>query len=192
MEEDTSQAPLRRSGGEGLEGCPETVNGEAHDVVEAAVDRFDAGDAYPLLYAVSACFVEGTIFVDISVYLIVFEAGELHAGDGPETLEVTEREERHAGNNLVRAAAQSAKHLFSFGCVAGFAEHTAVDDDDGVGRDEKVFVGHDAAIGVGFESRQVERHVVRRKVGGIGLVNLNGVDDCERDGEQSEELAATG
>ena len=60
----------------GVEGC----EGEAHDVVVAAVDAGDANHADPFLDAVGTGFVEGTVGVDIMDDFVVGQFAEIDIG----------------------------------------------------------------------------------------------------------------
>ena len=86
----------------------EALHGEAHNVVEGALDVRDANVADPLLYAVGARFVERMVVRHVVIYLAVRERCEgdpCMAGEGALPLG---RGERNARDYLMLATAQEA------------------------------------------------------------------------------------
>ena len=66
---------------EGAEGFVDALDGQSHDVEVAAVELRDADIAYPLLDAVGAGFIEGTVMGDIIVDFVVRERLEGDVGE---------------------------------------------------------------------------------------------------------------
>ena len=93
----------------GVEGC----EGEAHDVVVAAVDAGDANHADPFLDAVGSGFVEGTVGVDIMDDFVVGQFAEIDIGTFGEVNGAFGGAEAYAGVDGVVAAGEGVEHVES-------------------------------------------------------------------------------
>ena len=104
----------------------EGVEGEAHDVVVAAVDAADADAADPLLNAVSSCCVEGAVAVDICFYHAVAQSVEGDECCFGECYGAAFAHEGDARNDFMGFAGQEMKHRNRFVAVLRFAENLSV------------------------------------------------------------------
>ena len=91
------------------------------------------------------------------------------------------------GVSAIRSDKHSAND--SFGLVAGLTEHLTSDNDNGVGGDIQIVVGHRRPISVGFKARQIQRHFVCLKIVRIILVDFERLHDMERNVEHRKKLA---
>ena len=74
-------------------------------------------------------------------------------------------------------ARQAVQHSDGLVAVVRLAENPAGGHDHRVGRQEDVVRGERFGIGVAFELRQEERHVVRRQSRGVALFDFVAVDE---------------
>ena len=84
---------------------PESGEGEAHNIVVAAFDARDADHAYPLLDAVGAGLVEGTVGVDIMGDFVVGKVAEEDVGLLSEGMEIARVEGAEADAGVDGVAA---------------------------------------------------------------------------------------
>lgn len=167
------------------------MDGEAHDVVETAVDTLDSGCADPFLNTVGSGFVKRLVTVYIVDDFVGREGCKFDFGDCAESGGRCRGADGHAGDHLLRTTLELRQHSAGIGRVGGFAEDFAVDDDHGVGGDdESVFrVGSIERIGIGFETREVGSNFVGSESVGDCLVDGVGGVDSKFDVEHREEFA---
>lgn len=116
------------------------MDGEAHDVVETAVDSLDSGCADPFLNTVGPGFVERLVTVYVVGDFVGREGCKFDFGNCAECGDRCRGADGHAGDHPLGATLELRQHSAGIGSVGRFAEDFAVDDDHGVGGDnEAVF-----------------------------------------------------
>ena len=124
---------------------------QTHDVEERAVDALDSRVADPLLDAVTAGFIVGTVVVEVVVDLFVAEYAEPHVGAGREGVAARSRAERHARDHRMAVPRQPAQHGEGVVAVAGLAQYTTVEYDYGVSGHQDVTGVQRRGVGAAFE-----------------------------------------
>ena len=82
----------------------DTLNGQAHHVIVAAVKPRAADVAYPLLNAVGASFVEGSVTADVETDFLVAKLLERHLGGHAESALLLARGQTNARCDVVDAS----------------------------------------------------------------------------------------
>lgn len=183
---------MGRMGQKGAEGLVERFGGEAHDIEIGAAEAGACCIADPLLNTVGAGLIEGTVTGDIEADLVVGQGTEGDVGSVDERgLGAVGKGDGNAGEHLMGVSAQEADHRFGLGLVGRFAEHAAVDPDDGVGRDEHVARLQTGFVGICFRARYINRYIASLQRSRIGFVGIN-VDNRELHAQSGEEFFSSG
>ena len=115
------------------------LHGQPHHVVERSFDTLDPDIADPLLNAVRASLVIGSVRVDIMADFLVGQRPEKNVGRRGKRNRAVGRADRHAGDDPVPAARKRTQHRDRDTAVGGLAENTIVDGDDRIGRHLPIF-----------------------------------------------------
>lgn len=135
-----------------LNGLEHTLDGEADDVTEGALNALDEA-AFVFLGGVGAGFVEGIDVAEVGVEVDFSARAELDAGGLDEAAHFLVSHEADAGEDFVDTTGKSFQHGVGLGEVGGFAEDALVESDQGIGTEHEAageaggdFVG--LAVGV--------------------------------------------
>ena len=155
-----------------LECFVDALYGEAHHVVVTAVKSCDADIAYPFLNAVGASLIEGLVFCDVIVDLIV---GELLEGDvggnGKASLSLMGK---HTDTrcDLMGTAADKSQHPFSILLVDWLAQYLVTYYDYGVSSNHEFVFSKGRTIGISLLACDIQGHLRHGQIIRITLVDI--------------------
>lgn len=159
-----------------VDGLEDALDGEADDVAHEALDALDDA-AIILLCGVGTGLVEGMDALEVGGDINFVTGTELYAGGLDEAADAAGgvMDEADPGKHLMDAATKGDDHGLGLGHVGRLAKDTVVEDDDGIGTEDKAVGVTGGDVG-GLELGIEEAEVAATPLLAGELLNRGGLD----------------